>query len=166
MVRKIRGVLVAIFVCVLTCFSMCTHTYAYTVYEGSFSSTYVTYFRDILAKCSYSDDYVAFRSGQYDYIMVVGDIEYKNGRFTSTDTLDLYKFSTNSSYNSNYYLTVSTENNFSLDSNDYIVYSNLGYFPSLSERGEILNYATFFAIICLCVCSLIRPIFKFNLRSR
>ena len=136
------------------CFATLTHAATHNVYDsGNLSTTYVTYFKDILSGQSILSDYVAFRSGQNSYTLVVGDIDYNSGSFNASNVTS-FEFSTESSgYNSyyNYYVTDLTS--FSLDVENQIIYSNLGSFPQLIERGanfEVLN-TVLISIFMLCI---------------
>lgn len=107
----------------------------HSVYDGSISSTYTTYFKDILSGVSFNDNYVAFRSGQYEYTMVVGDLSFNGSTFTLEGQGKEYVFSSGEGYNSYYQYYVSNISNFSLNVNNSIIYSDLGDYPQLMERG-------------------------------
>ena len=134
--------------------------------EGNISSTYTTIMEDVLQNTKISDDYVYFRSGQYTYTLITGDLDYSGGVFTGSE-VDRYTISTSTgSYNQTYTFSHSTDSNFRLNAQSYLVYSNLGYYPTLIERGAVYEYAT---IVLLCIgglCVLIRPIFEFTYRLR
>lgn len=156
-VLKVSKTIAVIFLFVCA-FCTTTKTYAYSVYEGTVSTTYTTYFTQILNK-EYNSDYVVFRSGQYTYTMLTGNIEL-NGSIFSGSNLKEYTFTTSSSYNS--YTQFSTQENQSLNMNasNYIVYSNLGDYPTLVEKGDNIQYAT---SIIFCVFMLIYVLqFIFN----
>lgn len=150
--------------CVLCCLAaLPLAASAATVYEGNISTTYITIFRDIASKLPLTSDYVFFRSGQYEYTMVAGDLAY-NGSVFSGEDLTQYLLVTNSSYNSNYEYGVISLDSFSLAPGGALVYSNLGSFPDLYDRSDYTLVGIFFAIaLCFC-CYLIRSIFDFNLR--
>lgn len=138
--------IITLLLCVVLFGAVCTtaHAETFTVYEGgNLSSTYTQYFKDILSGSKLTDKYVAFRSGQYDYKMIVGDLEYNSSKFTSSATCKVYTFSTGSSgYNNTYTYNVSEVGSVSLSVDDEIIYSNLGDYPELIDRGakfEILN---------------------------
>lgn len=154
MVRKITALIIAQIV-LICCFATSGQCANYDVYEnGTISSTYITYYKDILSGQSIMDDYVGFRSGQYTYTLAVGDLEY-NGSFTGNGNIKVYTFDTQSSgYNQALKYTVSQDNNFSLNSSDTVLYSNLGDYPQLIERGA--NFEVFTAILlCICMCSIV-----------
>lgn len=140
---------------------------AYSIYEdGSLSSTYTTYFRDVVSNISPFDDYIYWRSGQYQYSLVVGDIDYSNGRFSSSGECTHYYFTTSSGYNSTFSYHVDNINDFSLSVGDSLVYSNLGNYPNLTDRGDLYALsALILMLIALCLY-LLRSVFGFCLRSR
>lgn len=144
------------------------NAYGYTVYsEGTLSSTYVTYFRDIISGVKPNDKYVAFRSGQYSYTLAVGDLSLSGTSISSTGTVKLYVYeSTSSGYSSNYTYNVSEVSDFKLNVGNYIIYSNLGDFPMLEERGVIYEYTTLYIAIIIGLCMFIRSIFSFTYRLR
>lgn len=161
MVRKVSALLVAI---VLIC-AYCTSALAttHTVYEnGTLSTTYTTYFKDILSGAKFNDNYVAFRSGQYSYTMVVGDLEYDNGKITlvNDSTAKEYTFSTNSSnYNSTYYYDVKDIYIFDIDVGNNIIYSDVGDFPQLIDRGAKYETLNTLLIIITLLCVVVSRIF-------
>ena len=72
MVRKVTTL-----ICVLVlifAIGMKAQSTSVTPYEGNMSSTYITYFRDIVSGIGFNDNYVAYRSGQNEYKMVVGEL--------------------------------------------------------------------------------------------
>lgn len=150
-------------VCVLLVGAICTQASAatHTIYdEGTLSSTYTTYFKDIVSGIGFTDNYVAFRSGQYSYSMVVGDLEYNNGVISMTGTGKEYKYSTaNSGYNQQYRYTVTDLNSFSVNTGDYIIYSDVGDFPQLVERGAKYEILTALLLCIFAVSYIIRRIF-------
>lgn len=136
--------------------------------EGNISSTYRDIFEDVLDNINVKfDDYVFYRSGQYSYTLVVGDLEYANKNFRA-DEYTCYVISySNSGYSSSTYTyTTSSGADFSLDVGNYVVYSNLGHYPNLIERDTYYGYATLYIIIVIGLCVVIRGIFKFTYRTR
>lgn len=141
---------------------------SYSAYDGNISTTYVTFFRDISSKIPINSDYVFFRSSQYDYTMIVGDLDFSGDTFTSSVEVQVYEISTNSgsSYNSTYSYSVSSENNFSLSAGSSLLYSNLGNYPDLIERNDYYAFSAVLLLligICLYLC---RSVFGFCLRLR
>lgn len=135
------------------------------VYDGTMSTTYITIFRDIVGNIGLEEDYVFYRSGQYEYTMIAGELTYEGGTFAA-DEATSYILTTNTSYNSNYHYSVGSVSSWSLTPGNALVYSSLGTYPDLIERSDQYALATFFAV-CVALCmSLIRPIFNFTQRRR
>ena len=121
---------------------------SYEAYDGNVSSTYVTLFRDLVGKLPLTDDYVFFRSDQYEYKLVSGDLEYEDGVFSSSE-VTVYRVITNTAYNSTYSLFHLEETDFRLAPGKMVVYSNLGHYPELLDRGAFYSLAT---LILLLAC--------------
>lgn len=102
----------------------------YSIYDGSISSSYVTYFKDILAGVPFNKNYVAFRSGQYTYTMVVGELDYNGNSLSLIGDGKEYIFTTSSGYNSYLTYNVYDITSFSLSLEDYLVYSDMGDYRS------------------------------------
>ena len=152
MVRKIAAYLCGIgLIAAILCAPVQAATHS--VYEnGNLSTTYITYFKDILSGAKFNDNYVAFRSGQYEYTLVVGELENENGVISLVGDGKEYVFSTESSgYNSQYYYYVNDLTEFSLSTGNYIVYSDTGDYPELIERGA--KYEMLSAVL-LCIALL------------
>ena len=84
----VRKIITAFIIGLMLVGATCTQALAEThsVYtEGNMNTTYITYFKDILSGTDLNDNYVAFRSGQYEYTMVVGKLEHNNNTITLTD---------------------------------------------------------------------------------
>lgn len=163
MARKI-SLLIAL-LCV--CLSLTSTAFAYTSYDsGNISTTYVQYFRDTVNSLPTDFNYVAFRSGQYEYVLHASDsLKYSNGQYLS-DTGVTYKWTQGSGYNSTYTYDVSHEQNFVLNCNNQMVYSDIGDYPSLTERGSTYAFGILCAAVIGGICVLIRPMFKYVLRIR
>lgn len=157
MVRQVKILLVALALLVATCNG--AHAATYTVYDGNPSNTYIQYFKDTLTKIPLGDHYVAFRSGQYSYTMVVGDIAFNNGVFSSTDTCAVFTIESDNSYNGYYSYSQSDIANFQLNAGDKILYSDLGHYPDLEERGQKYEILTTILIVVVCVGYVVRCIF-------
>lgn len=135
--------------------------------DGNISSTYTSIFEDVLNRVTIIDDYVYFRSGQYEYTLIVGDLDLNNNVFTSSKVKRYTIITSTQSYNQSIYrYSVIEDTNFRLNASDYLVYSNLGNYPTLIERGVIYEYATLVLLCIVGLCLLIRPIFKFTYHLR
>lgn len=161
MVWKVKKVLVVVFVLVLICtFGATVQAQTYTPYEGNISTSNLTYFEDIISKVSILKDYVLIRNGQYEYSLIVGDLEYSNNKFTANGSCDVYKLNTGSNYNSYYTYSKTTDSSAVINTNSILVYSNLGDFPELENRGDKFEILQTVIIGTLCVGIVIRSIFR------
>ncbi len=148
MVRKITCIMVIVLIC---CSAMCGTAAAYTIYDGNISSSQLQYFRDLLPKVEVSDDYIVFRSSQYEYIMITGDLNIEDSFcHMESEKGTEYRIYTSNQYNSVYQIKKSEIQSFSLILDNNIIYSNLGIYPTLEERGsyfEIIQTIVIFATI-------------------
>lgn len=160
MVRKVITMCIAAAILLSV---LCTPIVAAThnVYaEGNISTTYVQYFKDILSGEKINSDYIAFRSGQYSYTMVVGDLDYTNGVVSLKESGTIYTFTQSGNYNSTYSYNCDTINNFSVSVGDNIVYSNVGHFPHLIERSAHIETFTLVLLGAMCVFYVVDRIFR------
>lgn len=153
-------------VCLLLVSGATATANAATIYSGTISSSMV----DIAEKIplSFSDEYVFYRSGQYEYTLVASpDLEYEKAVFSFNTSGQVYVITTSSGVGTNYYTyeTYSTDN-FYLNPDDLLVYSSIGGFPTLTERGANYEAITFFVVCVACMCAVVRSIFSFVLRRR
>ena len=125
----------------------------YTPYnDGNIGTTQLQYFRDIVSNLGINDSYVAARTDRYKYQLFAGDIKYSNGQFTGShqgSAITVYTINTDSNSYGSYTYSVSTDNNFTFNASNYLIYSNLGDYPSLYERSVIYEFSTFFIIASL-----------------
>lgn len=163
MVRALRICIVICLLAVLMA-APCTASAA-TVYDGSISTTYTTIFRDILSQAGPLDDYVFYRSGQYEYTMVVGDITYLDGTFTGTE-LTQYTLYTNTSYNSSYDFSTGQLLSWELTPGTALIYASQGYYPELRAPELIGILSIAFGVALITVMFLLREIFRFTYRYR
>lgn len=136
--------------------------------QGNISTTYVTYFEDILSKVSPLDDYVFFRSGQNEYTMFTGNLIYNNGTIYSQEPCRVYQIytTTSSGYNTTYHFTANNYQQYSVSIGSALVYSNLGDFPDLNERGDYLETALLLLVLVIVCMSLVARVLGFSMRSR
>ena len=116
---------------------------SYVPYDGSFSNTYVQYCKDIVVVKPFSD-HVLWRSDQYNYALAVGDLIYANGVIRGDGNVKIYLFSSSSGYNNSLTYQVFDDYSFSLTPGDNLVYSSVGYYPTL-YGGESI-YAPFLVV--------------------
>lgn len=131
----------------------------YDPYEGTISSTYLTYAKDLIPNFSLSDHYVFVRSDQYEYNLIVGDLVYNSGIFSNIDPVTVYTFSSGSGYNSYYTYSVATVSDITVNPSDKIIYSDLGNFPQLEERGQKYEVLNTILLGVFLLCAFIRGVF-------
>ena len=138
MVWKVKRIIItSVVICAILGASLPTFAATHSIYDGTISSTYITYFKDTISGIGFNDDYVAFRSGQNEYILIVGELNYTNGLISSVGQVKQYRYySEGTNYSSQSRYDVKELNSFSLQLDNYIIYSNLGDYPQLVERGE------------------------------
>ena len=167
MVRSLRA-------CVLACImviAIAIPLQASTPYQGTISDSYKYIFEDVVSDLSIFDNYVFWRSGEYQYSLLSGDLTLENGVFSVTGgdlyVVDIVLFDSGSWNNGSYHVYTHTSGiDYTFDSLGYLVYSDLDGYPKLEGRG--VNYAFICAFI-LCVfgfASLVWSIFSFCIRSR
>lgn len=143
---------------------------AATPYEGSISSTLLDIADNV--PMTFSDDYVFYRSGQYEYKLVYGNLAYNNGTFLLVDPLTEVTISqvTQTGYGStSYYSYEQSElTSFQLSPGNFLVYSNLGGYPNLNEGGDSYYEAVQTVLLCaiICIFALLRPLTDFINRRR
>lgn len=120
--------------------------------DGTISTTYLQYFKDMLVKLPYDTQYVFFRVNDYEYRMVYGDAINLSGDVFSGDDLSYIRY-----YRTDYYsvwkLESGYEGSFRLTTNGYLVYSNVGdLYPSMN--GGVYTYA-FYACLFVLVLTLL-----------
>lgn len=163
MVRKVMVVFL------LALSLMTAQASAYDVYtEGNISSSYTTIFKDVIGSVPVTDDYVFFRSGQYDYTLISGDLTYENGVFTSSVPCTVYTLSySQSGYSTTTYdYQVFQTSSVSLAVGSNLVYSNLGNFPTLEERSDIYAFCSLLVLCSIGLCVVLRSVFSFCSRKR
>lgn len=164
MVKKVISVVLA--VCLLT--ATAVQATAYTVYDGSISSTYLDLAKRVLPDLKASEDYVFCRDSQYTYSLFVGDFTVENGVFRASGDVYGYEFvSPSTAYGSNSpELRMFSDSNVVINTNNKVVYSNLFGYPKLTEGGEQFEFITAF-MLCVALCIFIMHcLFVFVLRLR
>lgn len=87
-------------------------------------------FDRIVAKLPLGVDYVYYRDSQYNYCLAYGNLSYNNSYFSGRNVTRInYNTYTGSSQQPTF--TVSIVSSFNLPVSNWLVYSNLGDYPSL-----------------------------------
>lgn len=167
MVRSLKS-------CVLACLLVIAFAIpaeASTPYQGQIQDTYINMFERVVSDLSIFDNYVFWRSGQYQYTLLSGDLSVANGVFTVSGgdlyVVDLVQYNSGSWDSGSYYVYTHTENiDYTFDSLGYLVYSDLQGYPKLEGRGISYEFITAFLLLCTIIGTLVWRIFKFVLRGR
>lgn len=167
--RLSKFFVVFLLVCFVMAMPLQAQASSHTVYnDGNIGSSQLQIFRDLVNGLNINDNYVACRTGQYDYTLYAGDIKNDGTLFTGASTgttVTAYNINTDRHNNySSYSYKVTTENNFSLNAHDFIVYSNLGDYPSLEERSVLYEFSSLVILAVIALCALLRPLFSFVYR--
>ena len=165
MVRKV-SVSVVVAVMLLTAICGGASAATYNPYEGTISTTYLTYAKDILPNLGLNDHYVFLRSGQYEYTMITGDVVYSSGQFSNIDPVTVYTWSTDGGYNSYYSYSVAIVSDITVNPSDKIIYSDLGEFHHLEERGQRYEILGTILLAVFMLSAFIRSIFSACARRR
>lgn len=153
MVRKVSAL--ACVLALIFAFGMTAQAAEYTPYDGNPSTTYITYFKDIVSGIGFKDNYVAFRNGQNEYIMIVGQLEYNNGVFTLVGQGESYRMYQEGTYNSNYVYEYNDNiTNVSVRTNNRLIYSDIGNYPQLVERGAKYEILTA-VLVCIALLGVV-----------
>lgn len=130
-------------------------------YPGTISSTYLDYFSGIVDKLGYNEHYVAYRSGQYEYILAWGEgLEYDLTRFKGSALSYCRIYRANNNY-SDYYVEFGNDTVY-LTPGTGFVYSDLGDFATLTEGGTHLEMLTLlFAVGFAVVYSVCHDLFDY-----
>lgn len=115
---------------------------SYNTYYGLIGSQYLDLFRGLAVKIGINEHYVCSRVSQYEYIFAHGDLKLSGNHFTGNN-ISVINYHTNN----NGYFSSGVESTFSLNAQNYIVYSDLGKnFPSLLENDDVYSRAVFFLV--------------------
>lgn len=104
-------------------------------------------FAGLARKLPYGVNYVYWREGRYTYVFAYGrDLELVGTTFRA-DSVDIVTYNTNSGYDRQASYVHSSESNFSLSANDFLVWSNLGHYPTLEDGRDTVAQTTLFVVV-------------------
>lgn len=134
---------------------------SYVGYGGLFSDNYLNWARGFLSRVPFGKHYVFFRSGSDHYIFAYGDLSFSGTTFSGSQIKLIHL---NSYYQNNqwfYQSYLSSDNSFSLDTNNTVVYSDIvsSPFSSLSSDRDI-NYSILFALGLSLLLTITSPLFS------
>lgn len=151
---------IILIVCVVLAFGSAVpiHASAATIepYDGSISTTYITIFRDMIAKKPISDNYVFLRTGQNTYKMYVGKFTYENQVLTADGSCYVYILDVGSQYNSGYIFSQAREDDVVVNPGSSLIYSDLGPWPSLQESDQYWFYAIALLLMIILLYDVLR----------
>lgn len=130
--------------------------------DYNLGTTNVQMFAGLAAKVPFGNHYVYWRDDQNSYKFAYGDLSLSGTSFTGSGAVTIcsYYGISSTGYNTVYRWDVSTDNNFSLNAGDMLVYSDLGDYPGLTER-EVIKYEavtafTVFSAVLFCLFDRLR----------
>ena len=104
-------------------------------------------FAGLARKLPYGVNYVYWREGRNTYVFAYGrDLELVGTTFRA-DRVDTVTYDTNSGYDRQPSYVHGSESNFSLPAHDYLVWSNLGRYPTLEDGRDTLAETTLFVLV-------------------
>lgn len=133
-----------------------------TPYASVTSNAYSEIASRTIIKSGWNDDYVFWRSGQYEYCLAVGDIEFTGGVF-SGDNCKLFRYTLDSGYNGTYRLSVENDS-INLNVSNYIVYSNLGDYP-VFDNTYVFGRIGIFIVMIVSACYVMNSMFSWVIRT-
>lgn len=138
--------------------------YSSTAYNGSISSTVLDYFDRYIVKIPLSSDYVLVRESQYLYCLYYGDLELVGTSFTGADCR-VVSLNTANVSGVGYVWGVS-DGDCAVDAGDYVVYSNLGDYPTLGidSADMLFNILIVLILAVFGLASCLRYVWRFLLR--
>ena len=134
-----------------------------SIYNGQISGTVLDYFDRFSYKLSFFDDYLLYRSGQYEYTLVYGDLDLSGTTF-SGDALHSVRLNTYTSNFNDYVWSVSDNDSLVLNVGTKPVYSNLGSYPTLDRQSDFLPLLVLLVLVVFGLVLIVRPVFQFVLR--
>lgn len=104
-------------------------------------------FAGLARKLPYGVNYVYWREGRNTYVFAYGrDLELVGSTFRA-DSVDIVTYDTNSGYDRQASYVYSSQSNFSLSAHDYLVWSNLGHYPTLEDGRDTVAETTLFVLV-------------------
>lgn len=145
-----RALILFLSLCICLSFSASATVYftpSQSLYGESsvISSSFLSLF-DRLSLSVGIKDYVLYRSGQYEYTLVYGDLVWDGVSFSGSD-VSFCSVQTYNGYSGDYLWSSGDLSSFSLLVSGRLVYSSLGGFPQLDFNGYYVFL--FFSIVLL-----------------
>lgn len=122
-------------------------------------TSYLDLFAGAVSKLPYGTHYVYYRESRYEYCLAYSEDLALDGRVFTAPSATVITYDTqSSSYIGQATWTSSYEQSYYLDAGNYVVYSDLGMYPVLYDRG-VVDYAKVTAVI-LCSFGLFYLLFR------
>lgn len=110
-------------------------------------TSYTAIFAGLARKLPYGVNYVYWREGRYTYVFAYGrDLELVGTHFRA-DSVDTVTYTTETGYDRQASYVHGSQSNFSLSANDYLVWSNLGHYPTLEDGRDTVAQTTLFVVV-------------------
>lgn len=104
-------------------------------------------FAGLARKLPFGVNYVYWRQDRYTYVFAYGrDLELVGTNFRAV-SVDIVTYNTNSQYDTQPSFVHSRQSNFSLPAHDYLVWSNLGHYPTLEDGRDTVAQTTLFVLV-------------------
>lgn len=150
MARKVTAVLLA--ACLLISVGLTASAASYTA-TGAVPSDVVQIFRLYITKDNLFDNYAAVSTSEGEYKLFIGELQLDSGYISSSEEVKVVTVKADQSYD------VSSISSLSLSCGSNILYSDLGDYPSLMERGEYFEILQTLLIIVVVLTMLLMRIF-------
>lgn len=132
----------------------------YSAYDGSFSSTYLEYFRGFVAKLPPSTHYLCFRDSQYSYVLYSGGSLEKQGNIVS-GTAGFYRLNVRD----NFRITSGVGDVYE-DITTGMYYSDFAGCPSLMGGEYYVSVSSVFALCIIFIWLLFNAMYRFARRFK
>ena len=110
-------------------------------------TSYTAIFAGLARKLPYGVNYVYWREGQYTYVFAYGRGLALSGTTFRADSVDTVTYTSNSGYYEQASYVHGSQSNFSLPANNFLVWSNLGHYPTLEDGRDTLAQTTLFVLV-------------------
>ena len=121
-------------------------------------SSFLDLFAGAISKLPYGTHYVYYRESRYEYCLAYSADLALDGRVFTAPSATVITYDIRSSSYGQPTWTSSFEQNYFLDAGNYVVYSDLGMYPILYDRG-VVDYEKVTAVI-LCSFGLFYLLFR------
>lgn len=104
-------------------------------------------FSGLARKLPFGVNYVYWRASQYVYVFAYGRNLELSGSTFRADSVDTVTYNSRPGYDRQASYVHGSERNFSLSADDYLVWSNLGHYPTLDDGGDIYAKTTLAVLV-------------------